>query len=189
MTKYGKAFVVLITFSSFFFLALATAVKTSTPAWKDLRRDAKKALDEANGSLAKAEEDKATREKELETARAQHKADLKSLQDQEVELTNENQRRQAEIAEARKAIEAAQGNAKTALQEGEEQTKQFEQRRAELAAVEAQKKAFRDRQGELDDEIALLMRELAVVSRQNAELRSRTGGGTTPPPVPAAPAP
>lgn len=175
MTFFGKIFVIAIMAFSTFFLALSTAVKTTTPDWKSELKAKKKSLSELQTVVDGLQQEQEKRVQELDAVVKNREALKKALETQVVDLVAEIEKRQMETVELRKQIEDVQKKVQSALIETQAQTKDLTERNAELAGTQTQRKAFESRQEELTDAITLLERELSVAESQNKELLGRIG--------------
>ena len=111
--------------------------------------------------------------KELATAKAQHEAAKKQLDDQIAVPGSGSGPALGEMTEARKALEVASQTAKTSLDQALALRNETELLREQKSAVEKQANEFKLRQTELNDRIRELERMLETATNNAKDLRER----------------
>jgi chromosome segregation ATPase len=179
MTFVGKILVILIMGFSLLFLALSTAVFTTSRNWMVAT---KKEHDEVDKQKKKAQDAQAAAEaakKGLDDAKVAFDAE-KSRLDSAVATQIETSKRDVDqLTEARKQLTAAEQTAKSTLDEVEDKRQQTELLRTQLSAAEKQANEFKLHQAELNDRIRDLERTLDTATRNNSDLRERVAKFST----------
>jgi len=173
MTYVGKILVIIIMACSLLFLGISTVVFSTATDWR-----AKTAAEEAKvRDLQKKQSDALgaveASKKDLATAKAQHDAAKKQLDDQIASLQADAERALAEKAEATKTLEVASQTARTSLDQALALRKETELLREQKSAVEKQANEYKLRQTELNDRIRELERMLATATNNAKDLRER----------------
>jgi hypothetical protein len=173
MTFVGKILVLVITGLALVFLGVSTVVFTTATNWKDATKAEREKVNklqaqtrDLSAELDAAKKDKAA----LETT---YKNAVKQQEDKVAAVEADIQRAQAEITQSRTALEVAQQNAKTSLDEAASNRQETLQLREQKAAVEKQANEFKLRQTELNDKIRELSRMLETATNNSNDLRDR----------------
>jgi hypothetical protein len=173
MTFVGKILVLVIMALALVFLGISTVVFITAENWKqetEKQRGAVAKLRNETNDL-KALLDKAKTEKT--SAEAAHKTASDTQQKNVQRLEADIQTAQQEITQARTALEVAQQNAKTALDEAADNRKETLTLREQKTAVEKQANEYKLRQTELNDRIRELERSLKTATDNANDLRDR----------------
>src|SRR4051794_33006703 len=173
MTFVGKILVIVIMAFSLLFLGISTVVFSTATNWKDATAKEKTKLSALQTKNNDAVKDLEAAKKDLATAKAQHEADTKQLNDSIAKLNSDIQRTQAEKTEALNTLEVAQQNAKTALDQALALKDETNLLRTQKSAVEKQANEFKIRQTELNDRIRELSRMLETATNNAKDLRER----------------
>jgi len=173
MTYVGKILVIIIMACSLLFLGISTVVFSTATDWR-----AKTAAEHAKVSeLQKKQSDALgaveASKKDLATAKAQHEAAKKQLDDQIASLEADRDRALGEMTEARKALEVASQTARTSLDQALALRKETELLREQKSAVEKQANEYKLRQTELNDRIRELERMNETATNNAKDLRER----------------
>jgi len=173
MTYVGKILVIIIMACSLLFLGISTVVFSTATDWRGKTaaeeakvRDLQKKQSDALGAVEASK-------KELATAKAQHDAAKKQLDDQIASLQADAERALTEKAEATKTLEVASQTARTSLDQALALRKETELLREQKSAVEKQANEYKLRQTELNDRIRELERMLATATNNAKDLRER----------------
>ncbi len=174
MTFVGKILVILIMAFSLVFLGVSTVVFTTSTNWKAKTEEQAKQISKLQGDVGTKDALAKDAEGKLSAAATKFAADLKEKDGRVEELTKANQAATAELGQAQGALESAQKNAQTSLDEANARRKEVDSLRQTLAAVEKQANDFKLVQTELNDQIRELKRSLDVAERNSKNLRERS---------------
>ena len=173
MTFVGKILVIVIMAFSLIFLGISTVVFTTSTNWKEetakQQAELSKLQQKHRDNAASLEASK----KELATAKAQHEAAKKQLDDQIASLEADRDRALGEMTEARKALEVASQTARTSLDQALALKGETDLLRQQKSEVEKQANEYKLRQTELNDRIRELERMLQTATNNAKDLRER----------------
>jgi multidrug efflux pump subunit AcrA (membrane-fusion protein) len=173
MTFVGKILVLIITALALVFLGVSTVVFTTATNWKKATDDQKKIVQKLQGETNDLRNQLGGLEKDKQAAEATHKAALKQQEDRIAALQAEITQAQKDKEQAVTALEVAQQNAKTALEDSSARKQETDLLREQKAAVEKQANEFKLRQTELNDKIRELSRMLETATNNANDLRDR----------------
>jgi hypothetical protein len=171
MTFVGKILVILISIFAVFFLALSTMVFVTEQNWKDrvsaliVERDNIK----AETALLKGQVD--TQKTQVALAVSDLAAAKQKFATEIKDITDQNNRRQAEITAQRTAVETALEETKKAQGEAQARIDESMVLRKNLETVQNQRDEFKLQKTDLDQTILLQKRELEVAQNNNKNLR------------------
>jgi len=173
MTFVGKILVIVIMAFSLLFLGISTVVFSTATNWKEATAKEQAKLSDLQKKQTDATSAIEASKKELANAKAQHEAAKKQLTDQIATLEGDRDRAQAEMTEARKALEVASQTARTSLDQALALKNETNLLREQKSAVEKQANEFKIRQTELNDRIRELSRMLETATNNAKDLRER----------------
>jgi hypothetical protein len=179
MTFVGKILVFVIMICALLFLGVSTVVFTTATNWKEATaKEQKKVQDlQTKNQNATAAVDAA--KKDLAAAKDSHDKAQKELDGRIAALEAESKRLNDEMTQARGALETAQQNAKSSLDEANHLRTEIGLLREQKSAVEKQANEYKIRQTELNDQIRILTRERDVAKKNNEDLRDRVARFST----------
>jgi antitoxin component HigA of HigAB toxin-antitoxin module len=179
MTFVGKILVILIMGFSLLFLALSTAVFTTSRNWMVATKKEHDDVDKLKKKVQDAQAAAEAAKKGLEDAKVAFDAEKARLDSAVATQIETSKRDVDQLTEARKQLTAAEQTAKSTLDEVEDKRQQTELLRTQLSAVEKQANEFKLHQAELNDRIRDLERTLDTATRNNSDLRERVAKFST----------
>jgi antitoxin component HigA of HigAB toxin-antitoxin module len=179
MTFVGKILVIAIMAFSLLFLALSTAVFTTSKNWMVAAKKEHDEVDKYKKKLQDAQAVSEAAKKGLEDAKVAYAADKSRLESRLTTLEETNKRDLDQLTAARNQQVAADQTAKSTLDEVEDKRQQTELLRTQLSAVEKQANEFKLHQAELNDRIRDLERTLDTATKHNSDLRERVAKFST----------
>ena len=172
MTFVGKILVLVITALALVFLGVSTVVFTTATNWKKATEEQKKNVQKLQAETNDLKSQIAGYEKtklDAETRtrpRSSSKSKRRRLE-ADIKLSRD------EKTKALTALEVAQQNAKTALEDSAARKQETDLLREQKAAVEKQANEFKLHQTELNDKIRELSRMLETATNNATDLRDR----------------
>ena len=179
MTFVGKILVIVIMGFSLLFLALSTAVYTTSKNWVAATKKEREEVDKLKKKVQDAQAGSEAAKKGLEDAKVAFTAEKTRLESALANQLEQNNRALSELTAARNQQVAADQTAKSTLDEVEDKRQQTELLRTQLSAVEKQANEFKLHQAELNDHIRELERTLDTASKHNTDLRERVAKFST----------
>jgi small-conductance mechanosensitive channel len=173
MTFVGKILVIVIMAFSLLFLALSTAVFSTSRNWMVAHRKEHEEVDKLKKKVQDAQAIAEASKKGLEDAKVAFAATSKTFDTTLADLQDQVKRVTGELTDAKKQQTSADQSAKSALDEVEDKRQQTETLRTQLAAVEKQANEFKLHQADLNDRIRDLERTLDTATKNNTDLRER----------------
>jgi hypothetical protein len=179
MTFVGKILVFFITALSLVFLGVSTVVFTTASNWKEATKKQQESVSKLQTSTNDLKAQIAAADAESTKLQAKHKSELKVQEDQVASLQAKIDQLTGETTESRKALEVAQQNARSALDEAGAEKQERDKLREQKAAVEKQANEYKLRQTELNDRIRELERSLETATNNANDLRDRVARFST----------
>jgi len=173
MTFVGKILVIVIMAFSLLFLALSTAVFTTSRNWMVATKKEQEEVGKLKKKVQDAQAKADASNKGLEDATVAFAAKSKSYDGDLASLQDQVKRITADLTAAKNQQTAADQTAKSALDEVDDKRQQTELLRTQLSAVEKQANEFKLHQADLNDQIRDLQRNLDTATKNNSDLRER----------------
>jgi chromosome segregation ATPase len=173
MTFVGKILVIVIMLFAVLFLGISTVVFSTHTNWKDevakvrTKADQLRKENDRLGNEIKAAQDT------LAKTKADQQAEIGRATNQIQKLESDRQRVTAEMEAARKDLEVAQENARTALVQAKQDRDETDKLRVQKSAVEKQANEFKLQHADLTDKIRELQRQNQTLDNNNRDLRDR----------------
>jgi hypothetical protein len=179
MTFVGKILVIVIMAFALLFLGISTVVFTTAMNWKIETEKQRAEVQKQQGKNRDLGEKVKAAENELAAAKKSHELAKKELDNRIAALEADTERLDGELTQSRTALETAQQNAKSALEEAASRKAETDLLREQKSAVEKQANEYKIRQTELYDQIRILTRERDVAKKNNEDLRDRVAKFST----------
>jgi ABC-type Na+ efflux pump permease subunit len=179
MTFVGKILVIVIMAFALLFLGISTVVFTTATNWKIETEKQRAEVRKQQGKNRDLGEKVKAAENELAAAKKSHELAKKELDNRIAALEADTKRLDGELTQSRTALETAQQNAKSALEEAASRKAETDLLREQKSAVEKQANEYKIRQTELYDQIRILTRERDVAKKHNEDLRDRVAKFST----------
>jgi ABC-type Na+ efflux pump permease subunit len=179
MTFVGKILVIVIMAFALLFLGISTVVFTTAMNWKIETEKQRAEVQKQQGKNRDLGEKVKAAENELAAAKKSHELAKKELDNRIAALEADTERLDGELTQSRTALETAQQNAKSALEEAASRKAETDLLREQKSAVEKQANEYKIRQTELYDQIRILTRERDVAKKHNEDLRDRVAKFST----------
>lgn len=171
MTTVGKILVILITIFAVIFMAVTVVVFNTATNWKDALTKQQEKTQNLQKSLTNAKNETDVANNALKAAKAAFDNDVKKLNDDIANLKATNDQAIKDITDARKKLEVAQMNAKSAADDAEARRAETDKTRAQFLEREQEANKYKLQNVQLGDEIRQLQRELEVAVTNNKTLR------------------
>jgi len=179
MTFVGKILVIVIMVFALLFLGISTVVFSTHTNWKEATSKEREKVTKANGEIQNLKTQVDAAKKDLEKAKADHKAAIDQRENQIASLSDENKTFQNDVAATRSKLEVAQESARTALAEAAANRTETEQLRTLKADVDKQANEYKLQQTELNDKIREQERQIQTIDENNKDLRDRVARYST----------
>ena len=173
MTFVGKILVILIMAFSLVFLGVSTVVFSTAKNWKTAYETKSSELSKKTAKANDLENQAKDAQGKLEAAKAEHAKLVADRENRIRELDKKIEDANNQAAAARGALEVAQKNALTALDEATARKGETDTLNATLAKAQTQANQFLDQNLNLTDQIRILQREKATAEQNAKDLRSR----------------
>jgi chromosome segregation ATPase len=173
MTFVGKILVIVIMAFSLLFLALSTAVFTTSKNWVVATKKEQEEVVKLKKKVQDAQAASQAAEKGLEDAKVAFAAEKARLESAVATQAEQNKRDLDQLTAARNQQVAADQTAKSTLEEVEDKRQQTELLRTQLSAVEKQANEFKLEHAGLNENIRILKRDLEAATRKNSDLREQ----------------
>jgi hypothetical protein len=171
MTYVGKILVIVLMAFALLFLGISTVVFSTATNWKEETSKQLKKAQELQTKVQNADAARDAAKKELEAAKNSYEANKTEQANRIAALEADALRLTGEKTQAQTALEVAQQNAKTALDEAAALRSETTLLRDQKSAVEKQANDYKIKQTELYDEIRLVTRDRDVARKNNGVLR------------------
>jgi len=173
MTFVGRILVLVITVLALVFLGVSTVVFTTATNWKVATEAQKKNVQKLQADTNDLKSQIEGLQKETTGAEQTHKLAIKQQEDNVAKLEADIKKATAEREASVTALEVAQQNAKTALEDSAARKRETDLLKEQKTAVEKQANEFKLRQTELNDKIRELTRMLETATNNSNDLRDR----------------
>ena len=172
MTFVGKILVILIMAFSLVFLGVSTVVFSTAKNWKGAYETTKSDLAKKTSRASDLENQYKDSQSKLEAARAEHTKLITERENRIKELDRKIADAEAQAATARGALEVAQKNAQTALEEATARKAETDTLNATLAKAQTQANQFLTQNLDLTDQKRILEREKSTAEQNAKDLRT-----------------
>ena len=172
MTFVGKILVILIMAFALVFLGVSTVVFSTAKNWKGAYETTKTELAKKTTKASDLENQYKDAQSKLEAAKAEHTKLITERENRIKELDRKIADAEGQAATARGALEVAQKNAQTALEEATARKGETDTLNATLAKAQTQANQFLTQNLDLTDRNRILEREKSTAEQNAKDLRT-----------------